>query len=277
MQCSIAIAATDLTPGRAAFLAALADSLTIHQRDPDVTVLVVADSAKDLPANLRALGDVVDAASFLDRGPQPGEIHPWYREQLLALVVPAHTRSSFTLFLTVGSFVISELTLNALIPQGRARSFWEDFILHPEWWATARSLTHRRPSTPYVGLSSTPTIFSRELARWTLEVLSLEAEGGDATEILMKAARSGASWSAPSLYSTAAGDQLKRFHHDGWRSRQTPLMSPYSLWSMSGVDAFTPSAAIGPERGLLTFVKEEAIDERDDVLDRLYSCLMPEK
>lgn len=262
MTCEIAILALDPTPMRTVFLNALLQSARLHA---DLDITLIGDPAR-LPAPTERM--TVRRPEEVLGVDMPWDLPPWYHEQLLALTFAATCRSDFALVLPIGSFVLRPLAPEVLAPRSVGRAHWEDVALHPEWWANARTLTRRRPVSRWQGPSILPALFSRELAAWTLDIVRRE-NGAPAVDVLIRSARAGVNWSAATLYATAAGSRLLKFHFDPYDTQFHPLLSKTQIWSQDAVDDLGASEEAKDE-ALLTFVQVSAISNADPILDWLH-------
>lgn len=273
-QVSLCVLATGLSPVRNAFLDALCHSLTASNGSRKATeIVLIGESDVEVVAARHGVDQVLSPGGLLGCELDPYGIWPWYLEQMLALTFAAEAHTPFSLVLPIGSFAVAPFDVSTLLPEGLALTTNEPMEYHRDWWSTARDWTHRTPSSSYAGPSILPAILSKELAAWTLEIVTRE-NGQDAVQMLYEASQAHKAWSAMSLYTTAAGSRIDSVHTSAAAAQARPLLVSETLWSNSAITEFDPAKTCGDaKKGIFTYVQADAITEVDVVLDRLYCTL----
>lgn len=270
MKCGLAVLTVDLSPSRRKFLSALLQSLESRSEGWPITLLGAAEEDPDTTGNL-----IVSAEEILGAA-SPDDLPAWHLEQLLALFFAATNKADFTLVLPIGSFALEPITPELLLPKGKARTVWETVDHHEDWWANAHALTGRLRESKWEGPTILPAVMSKELARWTLDIVRRET-GRDPLSVLIDEARAGRTMSAMSLYATASGSRFTRYHHDSTASKRLPLLSRQVLWSDHTASEFSPARRAADDAGLFTYVQVGSISDTDSILTRLYASLKPHR
>ena len=272
MKCKIAILSLCEGDNKNTFVDALLRSLSFYSPTSGMEITVIGDGkiSSEFKVNSLSPESACGIKNFAVSLPE------WYREQLSALFFAAYSGGEYTLILPTGAFAIAPICDNSLLPRLKARTVWEPRSYHPDWWKNAGEATHRTAMSPFEGPTVFPGIMNRDLARWTLDIVSRES-GREPIDALTELSLSGIDWSAMSLYATASGSRFSLYHHDAFASREYPLMSEQLLWAPHNQKTFQPALRSKANGGLFTYVHVSELEDVDDVLDRLYACLKPNR
>ena len=168
----------------------LLDSLSVHWIDPTPFRITVVGMGPELPALRQLAGRRPNLdLHFLDERELIGDwriqnLIGWYKQMYIKLLFARVCAADAYIYLDADVLCIRPLSASHMVRDGRAIADWESKDVHPGWWAASRAvLGHPNPKSNR-GLSVTPNVLTRDLARAVPAAVAL-ANGGDAIGALV--------------------------------------------------------------------------------------------
>lgn len=240
----------------------------VHRGALPENVRVLLDGTTRLRCRYLSLEDDIGIVADNDA------IVPIWR-RLLGLAYADHSDSPFYMLVDSHAFCIRRFDHSTLLPDGLARTQWENFEMHPVPLQIARSLLGSVPLLT-IGLSVHPAIYSVALASAAMDLLR-RRHGLPAIDLLISLSEQQIEWTDNMIYTLANWARLAEFHlpqaPDGGYGEDCGLHSDIDLWSDDVDPAWSPKRWTSLTRHGLFLSTHASTEVRSILLDRVYPVL----
>jgi hypothetical protein len=142
---------------------------------------------------------ILDERALIDR-PEIMRTTPWIRQLFIKLLFAGLCDADAYLYLDADIICVGRLHRRDFVRDGKAVSDWEPKSIHPQWWRESRRLLGRTDPAHEVGLTVTPNVLTREIARAVPDAVA-NALGRDPIEALAQSFKEdGTGWTETTIY-----------------------------------------------------------------------------
>jgi hypothetical protein len=215
--------------------------------------------------------DYVDEDHLVPEFRKHPSVGGWTRQQVIKLAANRVVETPYYLTLDCDVLCTKRLSLEGLLPGGRALLQLGSKDIRPTWWTSSAQILRVDPKLDEPGMQVTPAILSTEICQLLLQELDVLGSPANAFEYLMKPLERFAfqrlqpgykkkfRWTEYTLYHLFAESRglVGKFHTIcGTREHPQLLIGDHSVWMADDFEVWEPEKAFSPtDAGLFCVVQ----------------------
>ena len=260
----------------------LLESLSANWIDPRPLKLTVVGLGDELPQLRRLAGSrsslqliLLDEREIIG-DPRIQALWGWHKQMFIKLLFARICDADAYLYLDADTLCVRPLSASHMISGGRALSDWYPKANDAGWWAASRALLDRASSPHARGISVTPNVLTREIARAVPVAVAVVCGGNPFDAMVARSTDYLNCWVENAIYTElgemtgdlarlhAPEDGLYRYHSDA------------DLWVAEQIEHWRPIEALEASPATRFMVVQSLLSLRPEFLrERLGPILQP--